>query len=237
MEAQKVFYEFLIVTVPAVVLYFTGWGYLYFFLGAFDIDIAEIHIDVPTVFIYSLPVLQDAVRHYGYYLLGGTIGFLIASVIIFGEMADAGKASLRGFSNRVISFVSKVSIWTKLTVSIALLALLVLGLVPIISTAAQDTANRIWAGPARYVVAAARTASAEASAGQSQPTDSPAWKEQKAQYDACSAIEALRLVYADDNTYYLLCRNDENSTQGTVFEVRRKEGLVSVRFPQKEGRP
>lgn len=37
----KAIYEFLVATLPAVVLYFVGWAYLYFFLGAFGINIAE----------------------------------------------------------------------------------------------------------------------------------------------------------------------------------------------------
>jgi hypothetical protein len=41
MEFQKSIIQFLIATLPAVFLYFVGWGYLYFFFGAFGINSAH----------------------------------------------------------------------------------------------------------------------------------------------------------------------------------------------------
>jgi hypothetical protein len=72
LDLRKAFTDFLIATVPAVVLYFTGWAY--FFLSTFGVNIAEIHMDTPTVFIYSAPPLYALLINYGLYVLAVAIG-------------------------------------------------------------------------------------------------------------------------------------------------------------------
>ena len=49
MDLTKAIYEFLVATLPAVFLYFLGWAYLYFFLGAFGINISVFHRTLPDL--------------------------------------------------------------------------------------------------------------------------------------------------------------------------------------------
>ena len=63
MELNKTLYEFLIATLPAVVLYFVGWGYLFFLLGDFGINISEINFDTSTIFIYAFSPVYILARN------------------------------------------------------------------------------------------------------------------------------------------------------------------------------
>lgn len=227
MEWQKVFYEFLIVTVPAVILYFIGWGYLYYYFGAFGINIAEAHFDVPTIFIYSVPVVQNAIAHSVWYLAGAFVTLPFLLLIIFRLLKPRLKYKVKQKWLPVVAAVDGMPVWAKLLFVIVALALSALALRPIIEEAALETARRIWSGPATYVIALPEPKGDS----QSKPAESSPWREQ---YADCSKHEALRLIYADDSAYYLLCMNEEDkSGQGVIFEIRRKEGLVSVRFAER----
>jgi len=228
MEWQKVFYEFLIVTVPAVILYFIGWGYLYYYFGAFGINIAEVHIDVPTIFIYSVPVVQNAVVHYLYYLLVVLVLLPAAVLLLYSQLKVRQKNKVKAAWTRAATAVAEMSLWAKLALLIVVLVGSALAMRPIIEAAALETAMRIWTGSTTVVIALPE-AKGE---GSPKPVAPSVWSNR---YEACSKKEALRLIYADDNAYYLLCmKEDTRSGQGDVFEVRRKEGLVSVRFAERE---
>jgi hypothetical protein len=238
MEANKVFYEFLIVTVPAVVLYFVGWGYLYYLLGAFNIGISEVHIDLPTVFIYSMPVVQNALQRYVYYLVFIFILLPILVLLFHSKQEPAQKKKIKQTLAKAATAIRDLSIWIKLAIVLLILVLAALAMVPVIGRAAADAADRIWDGGGSSVLAFPQLDTAKLAQLTLPPTSSPAtpaqsdwqskWTEQ---FKACSMAEALRLIYADDSAYYLLCTNGPKSRQGIVFEVRRKEGLVSIRFP------
>jgi hypothetical protein len=51
-----------VASMPAVFLYFVGWGYLYFYFASFGINISEINLDTSTVLIYSCNVVSDKTR-------------------------------------------------------------------------------------------------------------------------------------------------------------------------------
>jgi hypothetical protein len=219
MELHKVFYEFLIVTVPAVALYFTGWGYLYYYLDAFGISISEVHIDVPTIFIYSLPVVQDALERYLGFLIFVVLFAPAVCVIVYSQSNQKNKERIESSLASMRGAVSKMSVWSKLAILIVFMGVSAFSMLPVINRAAQDTASRVWKGPATFVIALPSLSDKI----KSSPLEE--------QYDSCSKAESLRLIYSDDSAYYLLCVNaGDDSGQGDVFEVRRKEGLVSVRF-------
>lgn len=232
MELYKVFYEFLIVTIPAVVLYFIGWGYIYYYLDAFGISIAEIHTDAPTIFLYSLPVVQHVLPVVQHVLLKYMALFIIFFIFLPGVLLGIYWQSDENYRNNIKnafavtrSRAATMSVWAKLAIMIIVLWISAFGMVPIIDRAALDTAKRVWNDSA-VVIALPRSETPLPS----DPIEPSPWKDQ---YDACSKQESLRLIYSDDSTYYLLCTNDDDkSGQGVVFEVRRKEGLISVRFAQ-----
>jgi hypothetical protein len=48
-------------------------------------------------------------------------------------------------------------------------------------------------------------------------------------YENCEERSELRLVFALDGRFYLLCRDAQDGAKARVFEVREKAGLVSSR--------
>jgi hypothetical protein len=57
MDVSNAFVNFVIVTLPAILLYFLGWTYLYFYLSTFSIKISELKVDVDTVLVYGYRLL------------------------------------------------------------------------------------------------------------------------------------------------------------------------------------
>ncbi len=213
MDIQKAILEFLVATLPAVVLYFLGWAYLYFFLISFGINIAEVHIDTPTIFIYSFSPLQVVFKRYGLCLL--LILFLLAVlyfvlVRIFPRLAKA--------SRRLSAWLAKTGTVLRICLTLAVLLLLALLSAPVVSWAADQASARIWTGKGANAVAITAK------------KGSRTFGALRAMYNKCGADQSLILVYADDKAHYLLCKSSVDDTQGVVFEVRRELGLVSVRF-------
>ena len=62
--------EIVIVTVPAVVAYYLGWAYLYYYMGAFGIGVSELDMGIETMFIYSMPAVILLAKSYGTNVVG-----------------------------------------------------------------------------------------------------------------------------------------------------------------------
>jgi hypothetical protein len=240
-ELKKTFYDFAAATLPALILYFVGWTYLYFFLGAFGINIAEIHFDAATIFIYAFSPLQIAVKTYGFYILSIAVGGVaIVALIIWltGWISPRLKLALEYYYRISRVKVSGASTWLKIFLLFVILVLFLLALVPVVKWAAILQKSQIWAGHAEYIVPlrldelksqAATESQAQVTDQKSQSAPNPTlfWRDI---YAHCVGQQALLLIYADDKAYYLLCKSVENSGEGNVFEVRREFGLTSVRF-------
>lgn len=78
MNITKALYEFLIATLPAVIVYFIGWAYLFFFLSDFSINITELNFDTTTVFIYAFAPIQIFVKNHWLLTL---VGILVAFIL------------------------------------------------------------------------------------------------------------------------------------------------------------
>jgi hypothetical protein len=240
-ELKKAIYDFVAATLPALILYFVGWTYLYFFLGAFGINIAEIHFDTATIFIYAFSPLQIAVKTYGFFILSIAVGGLaIIALIIWltGWIFPRLKLALEYYYRISRVKVSGASAWLKIFLLFVIIVIFLLVLVPVVKWAAMLQKTQVWAGHAEYIVPlrlddsksqAATESKTQGTDQKSQPAPNPTlfWRESYAQ---CVAQQALLLIYADDKAYYLLCKSVENSSEGIVFEVRREFGLTSVRF-------
>lgn len=223
MEMRKAIYEFLLATLPAVVLYFIGWAYLYFFLEAFGISITELHLDTPTIFIYAFSPLQIALRAYGWWVLGGVLGLAFLLWVIQKMLPQRWSIRLRKRFKWMREKVAQLPPWvTPLSMLVTFFAVL-LALVPLARWAADRQTMRVWASQVGYVIPLL----AHDTKSQPATEESSPWHDS---YKKCSEQEALLLIFSDDKAYYVLCKSSENSKEGYVFEIRRETWLSSVRF-------
>jgi hypothetical protein len=234
MEIRKLFVEFLVATGPVVMTYFVGWGYLYFFFGAFGINIAEINTDTATIFVYSFPVFRNIVTlrafsdiDLAWVLLVLIFAFGLLVLLRACYFGDAGIYRVKPNPNPVemvwdVAYrLGRKWVGIRYVAAACLLILSVFVTVLLIEKAAYLAADQVWGVRATFVVAASGAKNN--------------FPEYRSQYEACLKAQALRLIYADNQGYYLLCMNDDASTEGTVFEVSRTNGLVSARFAGRGG--
>src|SRR5204863_68697 len=91
---------------------------------------------------------------------------------------------------------------------------------PGIRTAAEQVADRKWNTEGIRMEAIAAK----------EGTGNNPWQDN---YKRCGDRRALDLIFADKETYYMLCISTFDKVQGVVYEVRRDAGLVSVRLIRK----
>jgi hypothetical protein len=228
-ESQKAIVEFLIATLPAVFLYFVGWGYLYFYFDAFGINISEINLDTSTVLIYAFSPISIAAKSYRIWL-GPTIFAFAAAVVCFTALSKIMSRNARIRARLVYRrLTTGTALTTKLAVAMLLLIVVFMFFIPVLRWAAAQQRSRIWAGQAETIVPfLTEKTKSEEKAGPRLLTDP--MSQIRESYIQCSAQEALLLIFADDKAYYVLCRSVESSNEGIVFEVRRETGLMSARF-------
>ena len=218
-EFQKSLIQFLIATVPAIVLYFIGWAYLYFYFSSFGINIAEIHLDTSTVFIYAFSPLAIVVKAYWPWIAPLTVIIVAVVLIITTLMPRKSRNEIKQIYRWVRD---KVPIGVTTLLMIIGLLIFLSALVPVVKWAAIQQRKQVWAGerPVSMVVLV-EGSKPKAEADPAQVRES---------YMQCSDQQALLSIFSDDKAYYLLCKSVENSDVGYVFEVRREFGLSSVRF-------
>jgi hypothetical protein len=221
---QKAITEFLVATVPLVLVYFIGWGYLYFYFNAFGINISEIHLDTSTVFIYALTPIEI--------VLGPAIFVIATAVVLFG-------VTLKLLPPDIKMQVQAIRMWLtdglapgiKIAMFTVGLAIALIFLQPILKWAAQQKQMKIWVGQAEVIVPLVDSPGDDKD--KAGTLIDPAWRRQRESYVQCRNAQALRLIFADDKAYYALCKSREDEV-GIVFEVRREGGLTSARFASPE---
>lgn len=232
MEFRKLFVQFVATTAPAVVVYFIGWAYLYYFLGSFGINIGEIHTDAATIFIYSFPVFRSVAQlavFDGVDFFWPAVIFIVAVVLtILATIRAPGPLDVMRVSpddgrykklrRAVAAIVGRYPLIRYLAIA-GLVVIAVIAVNMATERTAFEATRRVWNGKAISAVALVK--------------NEPNPDEWRTQYAGCSKSQALLLIYADDKAYYLLCKNSDASTDGTVFEVRRDNGLSSVRYVAK----
>jgi hypothetical protein len=224
-DLWKALIDFLIATSPAVVLYFIGWAYLYSFLSAFGINMAEIHMDTPTIFIYSFSPLYKLAMSYGLHFLF-VIGGLLLIWAAVGYLPHRIAAPVKFGYEKATGVISK-SVAAKLFVFVVASIFVALSLLQVSKITAIQASDRLWKDEgAANTLALISEKDAKPSAGL---TKFP-YSQWRASYDKCVDEQALLLIYSDDKAYYFLCKSKINKNEGLVFEVRRELGLVSVRF-------
>jgi hypothetical protein len=223
MNITKALYEFLIATLPAVIVYFIGWAYLFFFLSDFSINITELNFDTTTVFIYAFAPIQIFAKNHWLLTLFGILAAFILFFIVPICLPIHAPTISRGLSR----WSGRIPIFAKILFGAIVFVALLIGLLPLLRSAALQKKQEIWSGNANYVLPLfVGDAGQAASASQDL-----SWRDNFIKsYMLCSDQEALRLIFSDEKVYYLLCKSEENGDEGYVFEVRHEGGLASVRF-------
>jgi hypothetical protein len=251
LDAQSVLIQLLVAAIPAVLLYFTGWSYLYFYLNAFHVNITEIGFDLPTVFIYAYPPLYAFATDHWVILI--VVALLILAVLFFLRCtSNTVQENWRGLvATRPISWLvclqkkivdAKISSFFppsrafKLFIMLAIIIfILPFPLTSLTRWAALREAARKWDGHAPQLVPVIDDHSPPpllALFRRPDKTETSA-ELQKTRIDACEQRGELFLIFSSEAHYYLLCRAPDVPSVGTLFEVSGKEGLMSVRHVQK----
>jgi hypothetical protein len=235
-EIQKAIYEFIVATVPAVILYFLGWSYLYFYLSSFGINISEFKLDLQTIFIYAYSPIQTLTTHLVARFLTHWIVYVaivVAAVILFFAMrrylSDAKKKKINELKSRLqtalASYVPTSPLVRALVFLFAIAFLMPLLLIPLARQAASETANNVWTHQTQQMVAIVRE--------DDFVDDNDERYSLLTNYRQCQSRLELGLIFSDDEGYYMLCRSHDDPNTGLVFEVRREKGLMSVRYVNK----
>lgn len=217
-DSSQDLFKLVMATIPAVVLYFVGWAYLHFYLKTFGISVSELDLDIQTILIYSFPPIQILTRSWWHWLLLAAVALLVIVWSVRRLMGQDMKENLANFCKRA-RCASPIAQGLGLFV---ILLILVVVFVPIIGSAAAQAANRKWLSEGVRI---------EAVVKEPDPKGKSAWYEN---YNRCASRRALDLIFADKESYYMLCISSFDKTSALVFEVRRHIGLVSVRFIRHE---
>jgi hypothetical protein len=222
MELNKTLYEFVIATLPAVVLYFVGWGYLYFLLSGFQINIGELNFDTSSIFIYAFsPIYILITSHWIIVLL--VIACLAALILIIGVCFSRAWHHFCGL-------LRQLPIALRILGSAVLFIFFLVALIPFLKWAAFRQKLQIWDSNATVIPIV------EPSSIQQSANRELSWRDNYIKsYNACSDQGTLIQIFSDDKVYFLLCKSVENTNEADVFEVRREGGLKSVRFVSRSG--
>jgi hypothetical protein len=228
MDTQKSIYDFVIVSIPPLILYFVGWAYLYFYLLLFGINLSEMKLDIQTVFIYSYSPFHSIVTEN--WITSTLVLFVIFfSIFIKWSLPRRIRAYAGSFFRPISSLSPLARIFALIvTFVVGIIILLTAILIPIAKWTAEEAANRSWAGNAPRMVILV--------SDKSKANQSPSSADWLSNFDKCQKRSELGTIFSDDDTFFLLCRSlDDPTHSGIVFEFRKETGLVSVRPVTKGG--
>lgn len=201
-------------TIPAVLAYFVGWVYLYYYLAEFGIGISELDLGVETIFIYAAPPVAKAAK--GSWLVIALVVLLaVVLVATWRRMPNNLRFGFRKL--RMFEAVPPVLFGVGLVVSLMLLAAISAS---VTRGVALEHASERWDRVGVRIQAAA-----------AEPTS---LQVRYADYKLCVERRALDLIFADKNSYFMLCISEINDANGVVYEVRREgSSFASVRSIQR----
>jgi hypothetical protein len=213
-DASKALAEIILVTIPAVILYFVGWVYLNAYLSAFGINVSELDLDIQTIFIYAFPPTRILLQSFWPYIL---LALLITIIFIYLVASNLSKPLLRSLKQFWNHFTTGSVGFRIFCIYIVTLFVAVAAL-PAIRWAAFHAAQQKWKTESFHV---------EALLKESEKTIQQQWVDN---YNKCTERHALDLIMSDKESYYLLCTSSLDRSSGIVYEVRREVGLVSIRY-------
>ena len=151
MELRKAIYEFVVATLPLVVVYYVGWAYLYFYLNSFGINISELHFDTTTIFIYAFAPISIVLRAHWLIILLVIVGIVVLLAVI-ARFVPGGWSSLKHSLRWLRGKFGSLPIEIQTLLLIAGLICFLLLLAPILKSSAQRRRDEVWAGRAEYVI-------------------------------------------------------------------------------------
>jgi hypothetical protein len=245
MDVQKSIADFVIVTIPGLLLYFLGWAYLSYYLFLFGVNPSELKLDPQTVFISSYVPLYELVMSGWISLAISVVVFLFIVLALFTSLFDHFFSSfVTGFLTCIDRYAPRLkyrpvsslsSSWRTVYFTVlfffVLIAFLNLILIPVAHWRAQASADELWSGVGQGITVILSREDKPAKASQSSDDSdkngvSAQWI---ANFTKCQNRGALVSVFSDDGTLFLLCRAKDDPQSGIVFEVTKDKGLISAR--------
>lgn len=221
-EAAGTIESIVLVTIPAALIYFTGWAYLYYYLRAFSIDPSELEFDVETVLMYAAPPIFALCSAHSAAAGIILVGLVVCSLLLYWlthrrHKTSSAAAAVPAAPHAVLQasgFVLK-GLWA-LAATVIVATLLRPALRDIAIAKAQDN----WKSAAVAIQA---------------PVEEPQKGDPLAglyeNYKTCLLSRHLRMVFSDRDRYFILCIAKNNAATGALYEVRREDSaLTSVRY-------
>jgi hypothetical protein len=164
-DGGKTITDLIVVTIPAVLLYFISWVYLYFYLGSFGVSVSELDLDVQTIFIYFLPPVRLLAEFFLEWLLAHWIivaAVLAIAIAAFIAPATSGlvKRSITatwGVTSRIFGGLNKLPIILQCVVIFIFLIISGVAATPLIQSASAYAAGKVWAPPSTAIAAIVKT--------------------------------------------------------------------------------
>ena len=223
MDALKSVLGIIIASVPVGLTYLLGWYYLYFYFESFGINIAELQLDFQTILIYAYPPLMSLKIFFSFIFIVYSI-IIIAGIVVFTLIFARPLAAVlrRLSSSGALHQTALLLIFV-----CAMVLMIAFGLVPLAKSTAEKSAMRLWSAEAPQVAALLKDIP------KADNHLASAWTQN---YEMCAQRSELGLIFSDQETYFMLCRGQDEPKSGIVFEVKKKDGLVSARYVYGGGR-
>lgn len=201
---------FLLTTIPIVILYFTGWTYLYLYFDFFGINISELKLDLQTVLMYSYAPFHYVIVHFQVYVILAVVVLIYAVAWMLPCIRDA--------IGSLVCALGKIPVSLRRIFYVGLLFACIFLFARLIRVTAFDAAKLQWNEGGIAVEVVLRS-----------EDERSAWG---LNLKRCVERSAARLVFADEDGYYLICRSSVTIYEAVVYEVRHEGGLASIRFPK-----
>lgn len=227
-EASGTIESIVLVTIPAALIYFIGWAYLHYYLGAFSIDLSELELGVETVLIYSAPPLFSLVSAHELALVAVLVVLVVASGALVWRLQRHHASSTASHAGApavvhpeyvwmpMLTFIMK-GLW-----AFVVMVSLAFALTPGLRNFAIGKARLTWRDDSMPIEVRVEA-----------PEKSDAMHDN---YRTCQEARHLHLVFSDKDRYFLLCTSAIDPDRGAVYEVRREDSsLASVRYVRSPG--
>jgi hypothetical protein len=181
-------------------------------------------LDFQTILIYAYPPFVSLKSMFSFI-------FVVFAVLSFALVLVFTLIFLRPLAStlyRLSSASGTLHQIARLLVFVCFIVLVIaIGLVPLAKTTAEKSALRLWSAEAPQLVALLKDVP------KADNDLAISWIDN---YKKCVERGELGLIFSDQNTYFLLCRSEAEPKSGIVFEVKKKEGLVSARYAYEGGK-